>query len=81
MLSILNRVFGIIVAILAVSFLSLDEITISDVFMMIFLTITATLLFIDAKKVKEIDISKRRKEGKKERKKERKKQRNKEKKK
>lgn len=73
MLSILNRVFGIIVAILAVSFLSLDEITISDVFMMIFLTITATLLFIDAKKVKEIDISKRRKEGKKERNKETKK--------
>ena len=73
MLSILNRVFGIIVAILAVSFLFLDEITISDVFMMIFLTITATLLFIDAKKVKEIDISKRRKEGKKERNKETKK--------
>ena len=71
MLSILNRVFGIIVAIFAVSFLFLDEITISDVFMMIFLTITATLLFIDAKKVKEIDISKRRKEGKKERKKQR----------
>ena len=75
MLSILNRVFGIIVAIFAVSFLFLDEITISDVFMMIFLTITATLLFIDAKKVKEIDISKRRKEGKKERNKETKKQR------
>ena len=75
MLSILNRVFGIIVAIFAVSFLFLDEITISDEFMMIFLTITATLLFIDAKKVKEIDISKRRKEGKKERKKETKKQR------